>query len=109
MKVVKGCPLISKDRGLRLLQECKERKESGGLPCLQALRGPTVQLLDVNDLRVWLAQAVAKGALTREEQVLWLKSMFPEPLYDYSFARLFAAARTLVTSRPGVCLSDGPP
>ena len=68
VKVVKGCPLIPTDQGLRLLQEYEAVKEQGTLPSLQVVRNHQVMPLEGEDMRVWLARKVGKGFLTKNDQ-----------------------------------------
>ena len=58
---MKGCPLIPKDQGLRLLQEYEAVKEQGTLPSLQVVRNHQVMPLEGEDMRVWLAR-LARGS-----------------------------------------------
>ena len=103
VKVVKGCPLIPREEGLRLLEEYEERQASGGLAKLQTLREQVPDIGIKGDLRQWLAQRVARGRLAREEQILWLKSMFPEAPRDYILA---AAGQD---ADPDALVADGSP
>ena len=60
VKVVKGCPLISRDKGLQLL---------GPFPPCTVLRA---------EARNWLAAKVSARKLTREDQINRLRAMCPE-------------------------------
>ena len=82
VKVVKGCPLIPKEQGLQLLKEYEMLKQKGDLPSLQALRDTPVEPLQDEDPRVWLAERVKEGSLSREDQLRWLVSMFPKVPYE---------------------------
>ena len=80
VKVVKGCPLISREVGLRLLDEYEVMRESGGLITLKRevvedFSGPSRQ-----GASVWLSRKVAGGTLSREDQLVWLHAVFPEVL-----------------------------
>ena len=78
VKVVKGCPLILKERGLRLLDEYEELLESGKLPALHQLSQGQGSHAKESEARTWLASKVAGGCLTRQDQLDWLAAMFPE-------------------------------
>ena len=84
VKVVKGCPLIPKEKGLQLLKEYEDLRKRGDLPILQAVREPVVEPIGAEDPRVWLARKVGAGTLSRQDQIRWFVSMFPEVPYDYA-------------------------
>ena len=83
VKVVKGCPLVPKEKGLQLLAEYEGLKGQSDLPSLRNLRDTPVEPLKDIDLRVWLARRVGEGLLSRQDQIRWMLSMFPEVPYDY--------------------------
>ena len=78
VKVVKGCPLISRERGLQLLEEYEGLKESGGLASLSKLEPLPPCPLERREARGWLARKVAQGTLDRRDQITWLRAMCPE-------------------------------
>ena len=77
--VVKGCSLIPRSIGLKLLQEYEERK--AGRPSLSRAGTEDLGLvLEPQDARDWLRFRVAqcKGAgLTDMDQLVFLRAMFP--------------------------------
>ena len=76
--LAKGCPLISKEQGLCLLAEYEALKDQGGLPPGKASMLGLSDAIPKHQLRRWLAHRVARGHLTRAEQLLWLHSAFPK-------------------------------
>ena len=78
VKVVKGCPLISREKGIQLLEEYEGRKLSGNLASLKKVGPfPPCPVLRM-EARNWLAARVAAGKLAREDQINWLRAMCPE-------------------------------
>ena len=80
--VAKGCPLIPKQKGLEILDEYEARLEKGEVYMLK----PTSirkEGLTQSTAREWLATRVAEGRLTREDQLAWLQTMFPEVPLSY--------------------------
>ena len=78
VKVVKGCPLISREVGLQLLDEYEALRESGGLVSLKKNLELGSDSLVQSEARQWLARCIAQGRLTRRDQLCWLEAMFPE-------------------------------
>ena len=81
--VVKGCPLICREEGLRLLNEYEALKKKGvliGLKGLNGIEGPT---MSGKQARLWLSQRVAEGRLNRQDQITWLRAMFPAVPLEY--------------------------
>ena len=76
--VCKGCPLVSREQGLKLLQEYEAPRELGDIPALKGLSEEPAMVIPKTELRAWLATKVASGVLTRQDQLVWLRSMFPE-------------------------------
>ena len=76
--VRKGCPLVSKEQGLKLLQEYEALRELGDIPALKGLSEEPAMVIPKAELRAWLATKVASGVLTRQDQLVWLRSMFPD-------------------------------
>ena len=82
VEVVKGCPLILKEKGLEILDEYESRLEKGEVYMLKpSWVGPAG--VTQSTVRRWLQLKMAKGSLTREDQLTWLKTMFPEAPLDY--------------------------
>ena len=75
VKVVKGCPLIPKEVGLRLLDEYESMREVGGLVSLNKVMGDMGP--SQAEARRWLAHKVAQGRLSELDQLMWLRSVFP--------------------------------
>ena len=77
--VVKGCPLIPRSLGLKLLQEYEDKKTGRPLLC----KGGTEDwghVLEPQDARDWLRFRVAQRSglgLTDVDQLVFLRSMFP--------------------------------
>ena len=78
VKVVKGCPLIPRDEGLQLLYEYEGLMETGSLPVLKLMSSERTPSFTAENSRQWLADKVAGGCLTRQDQLDWLSVMFPE-------------------------------
>ena len=78
VKVVKGCPLIPREVGLRLLDDYEALREGGNLVSLKKDLVKDREVVSPGDTRQWLAQRIAQGKLTRQDQLVWLESMFPE-------------------------------
>ena len=74
VKVVKGCPLISREKGLQLLYEYEGLLESGGLPALKHVNPQHPGSFTQEEARGWLSSRVAHGRLTRQDQLAWLWS-----------------------------------
>ena len=81
--LAKGCPLISKEQGPCLLAEYEALKDQGGLSTGKASMLGLSDPIPKHQLRRWLAHRVARGQLTRTEQLLWLHSAFPEAPPEY--------------------------
>ena len=78
VKVVKGCPLIARDCGLQLLEEYEGLKDAGSLVALKGLESTPPCNVTQGEARGWLASKVASGKLSRADQMVWLRAMFPE-------------------------------
>ena len=78
VKVVKGCPLIPREEGLQLLYEYEGLLETGSLPVLKLMSSERTPSFTAENSRQWLADKVAGGCLTRQDQLDWLSVMFPE-------------------------------
>ena len=76
--IVKGCPLVSREQGLQLLAEYEALQELGQLPQHKTVRLDASVVIPEHHLRSWLASRVASGKVTRADQLLWLRSMFPD-------------------------------
>ena len=83
VKVIKGCPLIPKEKGLQLVKEYEDLKESGDLVSLKRLVEEGGFSLGRQEARGWLAQRVVKGGLSRQDQLTWLYAMFPQAPWEY--------------------------
>ena len=81
VEVVKGCPLIPRDKGLVILEEYESRMENEGMMMKPAM----VNQGDVTraTARQWLRSKVAEGWLSRKDQLIWLRTMFPDVPLDY--------------------------
>ena len=75
--MVKGCPLISREKGLQLLYEYEGLLEAGGLPALKPVSQHISSHLTREGARMWLAGCVAQGRLTQQDQLAWLSCVFP--------------------------------
>ena len=76
--ILKGCPLISREQGLSLLAEYESLLDKGEIPAIKASSLSGQETIPKDQLRPWLAKKVASGQLAREDQIRWLRSMFPE-------------------------------
>ena len=74
--VVKGCPLIHRDVGRKLLQEYEVFRASGK-PTVKSVFVPEGGSEITKDPRAWLSRQVSKGGLSRQAQMEWLHAMFP--------------------------------
>ena len=81
VEVVKGCPFIPRDKGLDILEEYEGRMVNGGMMMKPAM----VNQGDVTraTARQWLRSKVAEGWLSREDQLIWLRTTFPDVPLDY--------------------------
>ena len=84
VEVVKGCPLIPRDKGIQLLDEYERKLELGELVMMKPIHKPA-EGLTRGTSRQWLAAKVGQGVLTRGDQLAWLKVMFPEVPDDYLY------------------------
>ena len=103
--VVKGCPLIPKEVGLRLLQEYEARRQ--GLPVLSKAEIENLgKGLSKDQARGWLGkrvQDVGESGVTEVDQFVFLRALFPElPL------RLIAQACAPVLDQQGTDWSELP-
>ena len=73
----KGCTIQrdAKEKGFLGLDEYESRMSLGDMPRLKPITPST--LLPQGRARSWLAMQVAKGTLSREDQLIWLRAMFP--------------------------------
>ena len=82
VKVVKGCPLISREDGLRLLEEYEGLKGSDVEGSLRKVEGPVQnEELNPETARGWLREVLRnKGEQgpSKHEQDAFLRGMFPE-------------------------------
>ena len=93
VKLVKGCPLVSREVGLQLLRDYEEALEKGELSAMkpvisgisQGVEGelPVTWYPPFKDSRRWLAERVRTGRLSWGEQLAWLKAVFPEAPDNY--------------------------
>ena len=63
---------------MQLLAEYEALQELGQLPQHKTVRLDTSVVIPQHHLRSWLASRVASGKVTRADQLLWLRSMFPD-------------------------------
>ena len=83
VEVVKGCPLIPRDVGIKILEEYERKLEAGEVAMAKPVSGDS-EGPDPGVARQWLAQQqVSKGCLSRGEQLMWLKAAFPEVPANY--------------------------
>ena len=90
VKLVKGCPLVSREVGLQLLRDYEEALERKKLSAVKPLISGISQGWRENcwcppfkDSRRWLAERVRTGRPSRREQLAWLKAVFPEAPDNY--------------------------
>ena len=92
VKLVKGCPLVSRSVGLRLLKEYEEGLDRNDFQALKPLslrncgeemRVAAPIVSSAEEGRKFLARCVMSGSLTRGEQLCWLESVFPEAPRTY--------------------------
>ena len=76
--VVKGCPLIDREIGLQLLREYEQLREPGLGVSVKSVGLDGGATVPRSRLRSWLAFQVATGSLSRVNQLVWLRSMFPD-------------------------------
>ena len=81
--IVKGCPLISREQGLSLLAEYESLLDQGKIPTIKAFTMSDQEVIPKEQLQPWLARKIAEGQLTREDQIRWLRSMFPEVPHEF--------------------------
>ena len=85
VSVVKGCPLISREEGLRLLREYESLQDSD--KCLRKSEiHPDAECLTPDSARAWLRGVVeskGKQGPSRGEQECFLRGMFPELPQEY--------------------------
>ena len=111
VKVVKGCPLIPKERGLQLLDEYEGLLESGKLPALRQLSQGRGSRVKESEARKWLASKVAGGCLTRQDQLDWLSAMFPETpdaILQGAAGIGVAGVHGMWLRSPGIVVKGGP-
>ncbi|CAE7521159.1 RE2 [Symbiodinium sp. CCMP2592] len=80
VQVVKGCPLIPRDDGLRLLREYEGLKDKGNSPQRAAVCRES-EIVDPANARAWLCKILrsrGEQGPSIEEQECFLRGMFPE-------------------------------
>ena len=81
--MVKGCPLISREVGLQLLEEYENRKK--GLPLSKAEVEDLVEGIAAGKAREWIRERVSlRGdvGLSDVDQLVYLRSLFPEVSFN---------------------------
>ena len=76
--VVRGCPLIPREVGLKLLKEYEDWVDKRSRSVAKTLQEQREAPIPKAHLRAWLIKRVGSGLLTREDQVKWLVSAFPQ-------------------------------
>ena len=82
VEVVKGCPLIPRQKGLDILREYETRLEKGEV-CMLKPSSTLDEGLELLTARSWLSGKVGTGKLSRGDQLAWLRTVFPEVPLDY--------------------------
>ena len=81
--VIKGCPLIPREVGLRLLDEYESLRDCGEIPGVKKTVESLPCEVSREGARHWLAQRVSQGSLSRGDQISWLQAMCPEAPREY--------------------------